>query len=298
MVIFTFKIVETFEFLFIYSGSKGCGMSTMPNDIAVFLLQAKGIDLFKYEDFFLDKSIHDRIVETQCGSREAYFTILKQNQEEGQHFVDSLRISYSEFFRNPITYGFLERIILPALFLKKQNIHGKEIRVWCAACAAGQEAYSLAILMKEFNIVNKGKFRYRIFASDQDGFQVMQAQKGRYTSGALNNMNLKRLTQWFDKNRESYTVKQELKENIDFSVLDLFNEQLSCPPASIFGDFDLVICANLLFYYKNAYKSQILEKIGKCMSKSSYLVTGETERDILFRNQFREVFPQSAIFQQ
>jgi len=80
-------------------------------------------------------------------------------------------------------------------------------------------------------------------------------------------------------------------------VFDLFDEQLLCPPGCIFGDFDLVLCSNLLFYYKDEYRKSILERIGKCMKSGGYLVTGEVERDILLCHNFREVFPQSAIFQ-
>ena len=85
-------------------------------------------------------------------------------------------------------------------------------------------------------------------------------------------------------------------KDIDFSVFDLFSEQLSSPPASIFGDFNLVICANLLFYYKHEFRKIILEKVGSCLAKGGYLVTGETERDILLRYNYHEIFPQSAIF--
>jgi len=108
---------------------------------------------------------------------------------------------------------------------------------------------------------------------------------------------MKRVKQWFTKHADTYTIKPELKENIDFSVFDLFSEQLSAPPASIFGDFDLVVCANLLFYYKPEYQKVIVLKTGSSLANNGYLVVGETERDILQKHNYHEVFPQSAIFQ-
>ena len=108
---------------------------------------------------------------------------------------------------------------------------------------------------------------------------------------------MKRVNQWFTKHSDIYTVIPELKEHIDFSVFDLFSENLIAPPASIFGDFDLVICANLLFYYKPEFQEVIIEKTGKCMAKDSYLVVGEAEREILKKLNYCEEFPQSAIFQ-
>jgi chemotaxis methyl-accepting protein methylase len=127
--------------------------------------------------------------------------------------------------------------------------------------------------------------------------QVNKAVEGRYSANALDNVSLKRANQWFTKHGDVYTVKQDMKKRIDFSVFDLCNEQLVCPPASIFGDFDLVVCANLLFYYKPEYQKIIVEKAGNCLTNGGYLITGETERDIVLGYNFREVFPQSAIFQ-
>ncbi|MCX6307979.1 MAG: hypothetical protein NTY32_03790, partial [Bacteroidia bacterium] len=68
------------------------------------------------------------------------------------------------------------------------------------------------------------------------------------------------------------------------------------PPESIFGDFDLIVCANLLFYYKPEYQNAILEKAVKALSKGGYLVTGEVERPLLIRNFFKEAYPFSAIY--
>jgi chemotaxis protein methyltransferase CheR len=254
-------------------------------------------DISKYDVSFLKKSLQKRITETHCNSVEEYGSYMEQNSEEARIFTDSLQISYSEFFRNPITFAVLERIILPSLILKKKNTKHKEIRIWSAACAAGQESYSLAILLEELINSESNNLYYRIFATDQNEEQIKEAQEGKYSATALNNMNFKRLKQWFSIQGDTYSVNPELKKNIDFSTFDLFNKQLGCPPTSIFGDFDLVLCANLLFYYKPAYQKKILEKTSYCLAKGGYIIVGETERDILMKHHYQEVFPQSGIFQ-
>lgn len=261
------------------------------------LLQSQGIDVSKYEVSFLNKSLQKRMTETHCMTDREYYAFLEQNNEERTLFFDSLHNSYTEFFRNPLTFSVLERIILPSLQFKKKNTKNKEIRIWSAACAAGQEAYSLAMLLEELKDLKGEKINYRIFATDQCESQVNEAQKGIYSAAALNNLNMKRVNQWFTKQDETYTLKPELKDHIDFSEFDLFSEHLSAPPASIFGDFDLIICANLLFYYKPEYQKIIVEKVGNCLANNGYLVAGETERDILMKHNYQEAFPQSGIFQ-
>jgi chemotaxis methyl-accepting protein methylase len=264
--------------------------------ISELILQTQGIDLSKYDSNFLNKSIQKRMVETRCQSTGSYLDFIQYNSAENELFVNSLCVSYSEFFRNPLTFSVLERVILPAIMMNKINSKRKEIRIWSAACAAGQETYSLAILLKEFSISVGKKINFRIFATDQSDQQINEAQHGVYSDCALNNVTLKRLNQWFVKQDHTYQIKQELKENIDFSVFDLFCEEHSSPPSSIFGDFDLVMCANLLFYYHPDFRIKILNKTSQCLSKTGFLITSETERDILNHYGFNEVYPQSAIF--
>ena len=135
--------------------------------------------------------------------------------------------------------------------------------------------------MEDLKDIKVEGINYRIFATDQCEAQIEEARNGTYSVAALNNMNLKRVSQWFTKRGDTYSVKQELKKNIDFSVFDLFSEQFSSPPSSIFGDFDLVICANLLFYYRPEFQKVIVAKTGSSLANNGYLVVGETERDIL-----------------
>ncbi len=256
-----------------------------------------GLDVSRYEDNFLYQSIEKRVVETGCDSVEAYYMLLKQNNHELNFFFDSLHNSYSEFFRNPITFSVLERIILPMIIQKKHTSKQKEIRIWSAATASGQEAYSLAILFEELMNRGKSKLKYRIFATDQLALQLQEAQKGIYAVSALNHLTMMRVDQWFDKQGDMFAIKPELKKHIDFSVFDLFSEQLGCPPNSIYGDFDIVICANLLFYYKPVYRTMILKKASNCLAHGGFIIVGEVERDMLINENYQEVFPQSGIFQ-
>ena len=323
-------------------------MMSANTKITDFLMRSHGIDVSKYDESFLDKSLQKRITETHCGSLEKYCSFLEQDNKEIKILSDSLHVNYSEFFRNTLTFAVLERIVLPGMGRRQeggrigesenppslrsyggrsrrigvgeglwnagnlpasgkgkdcQQVAGgpvrrrrKELRIWSAACAGGQEAYSLAILLEELKNGDSEKFNYRIFATDQDEAQVNEARKGEYPAAALNNLSLKRANQWFIRHGEKYTVKPGLKENMEFSVFDLFSENLSSPPGSIFGDFDLVFCANLLFYYKDKYRKTILDKTGNCLADGGFLVVGEIEREILMNYGYREVFPQSGVF--
>ena len=271
-------------------------MSVKLKTIPLLILQTQGIDISKYDEVFLNKSVTKRMKDTLCETDVAYYAYLEQSNIESEIFLNSLQISYTEFFRNTLTFSVLEKIIIPSMVIKKTNSNRNEIRIWSAACASGQETYSLVMLLKELSIALGGKINFRIFATDQSESQIQEAELGQYPESALDCINMKRVKQWFTKQGNIYTVKPDLKKYIDFSVFDLLNEEFSSPPASIFGDFDLVICSNLLFYYKPEFQKKIIQKTSKCLSVNGYLITGETERDILIHSGFKEVYPQSAIF--
>ncbi len=260
------------------------------------LSRLHGIDISMYDLSFLNKSLQKRLTHLQYNSTEDYCQLIEKDQDEGNEFLESLHISYSEYFRNSLTFAVLEQILLPDLVMQRKRNKHNELRFWSAACAGGQEAYSLAILLEEIRLGKAEDFSYRIFATDQSEIQVNTAKTAHFPSYSLNNMNLRRVQRWFVSKRDTYTVIPELQEKVMFSVFDLFDPEFNFPAESIFGDFDLVFCANLLFYYKNEYRDIILKKVSASIRKGGYLVAGEAERDIILKHDFSEIFPHSAIF--
>jgi chemotaxis methyl-accepting protein methylase len=269
-----------------------------PNqELRELLIELKGIDVAKYDKVFLKKSIETRMRGISCPTIDSYLNILKTDLIEFQRFEQSLQINFSTFFRNPLTFSVLEKIILPALDLKIRNKLINEIRIWSAACAGGQEVYSIAMLINELNDMTEHSLKFRIFATDQSSDQILKASQGIYMSSTLGNLTLTRINNWFTAEGDVYKVKPTLKDSIEFSVFDLLDSTRAVPSTCIFGDFDLVILSNLLFYYKPELQHKIIEKAKNAMAKNGFLITGETEREILMKNDFREIYPQSGIFQ-
>lgn len=262
-----------------------------------FLEEHKVWSFSKYDSGFISELLTKRIIHLNNLTVHDYLNKLTSEDDEIKYLYDSLQISYSEFFRNKLTFEVLETVILPEIIFKARSENKKEIRVWSAACAAGQEAYSLAIVLKEVVELYGNKIKFRIFASDQSVEQISLAKKGFYNSNALNNVSLLRLNKWFKLGDDGcYEVSDELKKNVDFSDFDLLSREFNCPSTSIYGDFDLVVCSNLLYYYKPQYQKDILKKVSIGLSEDGYVVSSDIERDILLTNNYKEVFPYSAVF--
>ncbi|HET9572029.1 MAG TPA: CheR family methyltransferase [Bacteroidales bacterium] len=253
-------------------------------------------DVSVYDEAFLLQSIRKRMQILNYQNPEHYQLELEQNVAERILLMKSLQVSYSEFFRNSLTFSVLEKLILPEL-IQKTILHGSSnLRFWSMACASGQEPYSLAMMMEEYMEKLDRPLAYQLFATDHNEAEIEIASRGFYTDACMSNMSLKRLDRWFVRAKNGYVVKDELRKHIQFSVFDVVSNPLSSPPESIFGSFDLILCANLLFYYNKETQKVILDKAESSLSNQGYLLTGEVERNLLNDRMFKETYPYSAIF--
>jgi chemotaxis methyl-accepting protein methylase len=262
------------------------------------LMRAQGMDLSMYDEAFLRQTLTRRMSECGFTSAAAYGDDLIDHREAAEGFLGALRIAHSEFFRNPLTFALLEQSLLPNLIAEhRQSGHG-EVRVWSAGCAAGQEAWSVAILLEELNGEGVGAVPYRIFATDRSAGDLVTARAGVYSVEALGNVRTRQLRDYFTRRGESFVIHERLRPRVDFSVYDLLDEDSSCPDASIYGDFDLIFCCNLLFYYRVEVRQRILAKLCRVLAPGGYFVTGEVERDSVNpQNGLRPVAAGFSVFQ-
>ena len=272
-------------------------MENYIEEIVELLLVSYNLDIRGFDHAFVEKSIGRRLSAHKDISPGNYLALLRHNRGEVTQLIDSLHISYSEFFRNPLTFAYLEQLVLPKLKYQKRKETKSELRIWSAACASGQEAYSVVILLDELNQESAEKISFRIFATDNNAEELEKARQGIFNSSNLQKVSFRRIQNYFVQKNENYSISSYIKKQVDFSLFDLLEEQPASPAPSIYGYFDLVICSNLLFYYAPASRKRILYKIRKNMASEAFLVTGETERDILLKNNFIEVYENSAIFQ-
>ncbi len=252
-------------------------------------------DLTVYDDAFLVKALERRMTGINVGKSD-YPLYLQENRHEADCLLISFQITYSQFFRNPLTFAVLEQCVLPHLISQKSE--NGEIRVWSAGCSTGQEAYSIGMLLDEMIKSSSKPMRFRIFATDLSQDALGAARTGIYDENSVANIRMKYLKSYFIKQGEAYTVAPGLKQKIDFSEYDLLDSHSSNPPDSIFGDFDIIFCCNLLFYYCIDVRRAIIKKLKRSLAEGGYLVTGETESTFVGKDEDLKMLPSGApIFQ-
>jgi chemotaxis methyl-accepting protein methylase len=239
------------------------------------------LDISKYDEAFLKQTVEKRCIFVKATNIYEYVQIISNNFEEVTALLKSLQITHTDFFRNILVFAHLEQWILPSLFERKPE--ASELRIWSAGCSSGQEAYSIAMLIENIHHKKSRLLRYRIIATDISQSALLRAKKGEFSEHDIQNIRVKDLNEFFVKRGETYTICDRLKEHVSFSNYDLLDPLSSYPQESIFGNFDLVVCSNILFYYKPMYQQSIVKKLIYSMDKNGYLITGEAEKHTIER---------------
>lgn len=282
---------------FVYLQSKSVVMAHfLPDSNTKRLLQLLQLKVDGYDEGFIIKIISKRITELNFYNEEKYLEFLLHDPFERGIFEKLLNISYSIFYRNLLTFQILEHLIIPQIIIQKKFNFNNQIRIWSSACASGQEPYTLAMVLENFKNSNKFNLNYQIFATDININQLDKSITGIYSDSMLQNVPLHQFQKWFHQVENAYAINDALKENVSFSKFDLLDQNTMAPPDSIFGDFDIIMCANLLYYYNERSRNNIFDKLISCGNKNTYFITSEVERDYFVHQNFLEVYPYSSIF--
>jgi len=254
------------------------------------------MDFSHLDDHFLLQTIERRLEACGLGKPNEYMDFLSANPEEVSYLIQSLKVTYTEFFRNSLTYGHLEQWLIPTIVKGKTS--NSELRIWSVGCSTGQEPYSIAVLLERIKKTTNQEIRYRIIATDNNDSALMLAQNGHYNQQEIQNVRYKDIEEYFVKKDDKYSISTEVKNNVSFSHFDLLQSDSAFPEASIFGSFDLVICCNLLYYYKPKQQQIMIKKLVKAMADNGYLITGETEKQAVAKcTNLAMPVPPSPIFQ-
>ena len=181
--------------------------------IIAVMQDAHGRDLSLFDETFLTKSLLRRLEATTLANWPAYADGLMQDYAEAEALYQSLNIGYSEFFRDPLAFALLEQVILPRL---AQQSGQAGLRVWSAGCAAGQEAWSIAILLEEQNAEREQPVPFRIFATDSVEALLAGASEGFYDAASVQQLRLKHLGKYFTVTGDRYRISPALKSRVDF----------------------------------------------------------------------------------
>ena len=234
-------------------------------------MQSIGINCAGYKDDFLKRRLEGRMRSLGITSYADYAYYLGKHPSEFNDLHDALTINVSEFFRDVPAWDALRRDILPALVKEKLVTGKRELKVWSAGCADGEEPYTHAILILETLMYLSKSFKIEVLGTDIDLPSLNRARKGTYSSARLKLVSKSILQRHFLRNRDgTMTVSQTVRDLVTFKPHNLFT-----PPQS--NDFDIISCRNVIIYFSRELQEQLLQNFYRALVPGGFLFLGKVE---------------------
>ena len=202
--------------------------------------------------------------------------------------TEAMTTNESFFFRDKTPFDHFKEHMLPALL--KARATKRHIRIWCAAASTGQEPYSLAMILKEMGPAIAG-WRFEIIGTDLSGEVLERAKAGVYTQFEVQRgLPIQMLLKYFQQNGDQWTISQEIRSMVHYRTLNLLND------FSALGQFDIVYCRNVLIYFDQPTKVDVLNRTAKLLAPDGYLLLGAAETVVGLTEAFKPVTERRGLY--
>lgn len=244
-------------------------------EILLFLTEHFGEDFNSYAQALAEKRITERAAQLRLPDLSQYAAALRQEPAEPALLARMLRIRFSSFFRDPLQFELLGSLVIPSMLMQAQG--SGYFRAWSAACAAGEEACSLAIIIAEALQLLESKTRVQIFATDIAEDALAEARLGSYLPASVEAVTLRRINTYFSHDTFTYRIDPKILAMITYSRHDLLDPHTYAPPESLFGGFDLISCRNFLMYLDPEGYHRVFDNLFRALNPGGVLLLGKAE---------------------
>lgn len=236
--------------------------------VLALLRSTTGHDFSQYKKSTIGRRIERRMVQQGIDSADVYGRYLKEHAAEVGVLFRELLINVTSFFRDPQAFDALRQSILPEMLAGKPE--GYVLRVWVAGCATGEEAYSIAMLLREVLDEAHRDLRVQIYATDLDDDAIARARTGLYPPNIAQDVSPDRLRRHFVAEDAGYRVKKEIREMVVFAVQSVIKD----PP---FTRLDLLACRNLLIYLEPELQNRLIPAFHYALKPGGVLFLSPSE---------------------
>lgn len=202
--------------------------------------------------------------------------------------IEAMTTNETQFFRDIYPFEILRQQVFPEF----QNRRAWQVRIWSAACSSGQEPYTLSMCLQEYN-ESGGRLEGEVLGTDISPQMVQQASSGRYSAAAVGRgLSPERLARFFNKiDEDRYEVRPEIRRRVSFRNHNLLESY------GLLGRFDIILCRNVLIYFSQESRSDILKRMAKLLNPGGYLLVGASESLARHSEDFEMVrCPQGVIY--
>jgi two-component system CheB/CheR fusion protein len=236
--------------------------------IFVLLRNRTGHDFSHYKTTTTGRRLARRMNVHQLSTPKDYLRYVQMNPQELDLLFRELLIGVTSFFRDADAFAALDELGLKTILTGKPD--GYLVRCWIAGCSTGEEAYSIAMLIREHMDAADVRYGVQVFATDLDPDSVDFARAGLYPQSITTDVSPKRLERFFVEEDGHYRIKKEVREMVVFATQDVVED----PP---FTKLDLLVCRNLLIYLNSEVQKRLIPVFHYSLKPGGVLFLGSSE---------------------
>ncbi len=251
--------------------------------LRAFLKERSGLTLSPEKQYLVESRLQPVARKAELKDIGELVQRLRQRREDAlaSVVVEAMTTNETSFFRDKLPFEHFRSLIMPELLAARG--HRKHIRIWCAAAAAGQEPYSLAMILKEMGC-QLGDVRVDILATDLSTEILEKARMGIYSQFEVQRgLPIQMLVKYFSKLGEMWQIAPEIRSMVQFRPFNLMRNFASL------GTFDLVFCRNVLIYFDQPTKIDVLDRLAGAVAHDGYLCLGAAETVIGLTSSFKAI---------
>ncbi|NVB78015.1 MAG: PAS domain S-box protein [Kofleriaceae bacterium] len=246
-----------------------------------------GIDFSLYKITTVSRRVQRRADLVRAATLEAYVEIVRNDPDELDALYQDLLIGVTQFFRDPEAFAILERDVIPQLLEKIPP--EQEIRVWCAGCGSGEEAYSIAMLFVEALTARQRPVLLKVLATDVHPLSLETASAGVYGDQQISNVSTQRRERFFVKRSTGYQVSPELRQLIVFARHNVTKD-------APFTKMCFISCRNMLIYLQPQAQRTVLSLFHFALGSGGVLFLGASESPGPLTDEFTAIDEHWKIF--
>ncbi len=202
--------------------------------------------------------------------------------------VEAMTTNETFFFRDKIPFEHFRNFVMPSLLATRAR--HRRIRIWCAAASTGQEPYSFAMALKEMG-KQVEDFRIEIVATDISREVLEKAKSGIYSQFEVQRgLPIQMLLKYFTQDGEMWRLSPEIRAMVQFRPLNLLAD------FSRNGIFDLVVCRNVLIYFDQETKTEVIDRLSRVIAPDGYLILGAAETTIGLSRGFKAITERRGLY--
>lgn len=258
--------------------------------LRTFVKQKSGIDLAPDKMYLVESRLQPL---ARKGGHESLDALVQSMKEPSStalrdDVIEAMTTNESSFFRDKTPFELFSKVMLPDLI--EQRGTSRRLRIWCAAASTGQEPYSLAISLKELPALVTG-WNVSILGTDLSRDVLEKAKSGVYTQFEVQRgLPIQLLLKYFQQEGETWRIDPTLRSMCDFRPYNLLE---SYAPL---GKFDIIFCRNVLIYFDQQTKADILNRLAQQLAPDGYLVLGSAETVMGITKAFEQIPGQRGLY--